>query len=116
MNKKILNKLVENSLTRESLDPKKVERIAGILSRKELKSYITALKKWEMKKEIVIISPVALKKDTEKELKKMFKNKTIINKIDPTLLVGIRVIDNDLVYNLTLKDTLDNFTNFQKEI
>lgn len=111
MNKKTLKKLITISITKNSLDPKKVEKIANVLSQKELKEYVRAIRDWEQRKKVVIISPKALTRDVINKFKKMFVDKKVINNIDPSLVVGLKIINNDLVYDLSFKNTLKNLTN-----
>lgn len=106
MTKKIIAQLVKASYTKESLDSKKVERIVKLLKRAELKEYIRGLKLSEKAKTISLVLP-----------DKKFYNKTLLGKTkkrvevieDKELLLGAKIIDNDMVYDMSLKNNLDEF-------
>lgn len=108
MTKKQLKNLVLQSYTKESLDEKKVKSATGFLTRSQLKVYIRELKNYESKKTVSIKAAHLPTKASQETFLKLFPGKQIVYTVDPTLLVGIQIINNDLVYNLNLKDTLDN--------
>lgn len=111
MTKKYIKKIALASYTKNELDSKKVNKIAGFLTRNNLKQYIKELKLLENKKTITILTPSYSKKtqdDVKKEFAKVFVDKKIIIDTDPSLILGVKVIDNDLIYDLSLKNTLDN--------
>ena len=106
MTKKIIAQLVEASYTKDELDGKKVDRIAKILSRQDLKIYIRGLKLAEKARTISLVLP-----------DKNLYNKTLVQGVkkrvkvieDPSLLLGFRIIDNDMVHDMSLKNRLENF-------
>jgi len=111
MTKKYIKKIALASYTKNELDSKKVKRIAGLLTRNSLKQYIKELKLLENKKTITILTPAFSKKtqdDIKKKFAKIFVDKKIIIDSDSSLILGVKVIDNDLIYDLSLKNTLDN--------
>lgn len=114
MNKRVLKQLVFESYTEGALDQQKVTRIAAILKRKELKDYIRALK-IEEKKSTVIVTLPDNDQYTEDELKKLFPNKNILFEKEPDLLIGARIMDNDLVYEFNLKNTLEKMIQYIDE-
>ncbi len=109
MIKKQIKKLAAASYTKNQLDEKKVKKIVKFLSRQELREYIKILKELEKGKQITVVVPHLYKeKDIEKQLSGVFAGKKIVFKQDQSLLAGLRVENNDLVYELSLKDTLEN--------
>lgn len=108
MDKKLLALLVERSLTGNSLDDKKVTRIANQLSRKQLKVYIDGLKRWIQKNTVIVESARKVSKETQGEYKALFKDKNVVFRINPSLIVGTKIIDNDNIYALNLQNTLAN--------
>lgn len=110
MTKKQIDKLVLESFTGNNLNLKKVEKVALQISRKDLKSYIRALKDWQRRNSIDIIATnEKYKKNLNHEMvKKIFPKKKIIYSIDPTLITGMRIVDADMVYDFNLKNTLEN--------
>jgi len=111
MEKKYIKKLALASYTKNELDSKKVKKIAGFLTRNNLKQYIKELKLLESQKTITILTPSFSKKaknDIKEKFAKIYADKKVIIDNDPSLILGIKVIDNDLIYDLSLKNTLDN--------
>ena len=111
MTKKYIKKLAMASYTKKELDSKKVKKIADLLSRNNLKQYIKELKLLENEKTITILTPAFSKQtqsDIKKKFSKVFTDKKVIIDSDPSLILGVKVINNDLIYDLSLKNTLDN--------
>lgn len=105
MKKSKIKSLVLSSYKNENLDPKVVALIADHLNRQSLKQYIHFLKTEEKKKQIIITSPKSLT-DAEKEIViKQFPKKKIMYVLDPSMLGGIRIADQDSVYEMSLKQT-----------
>lgn len=110
MTKKQIKKLAEVSYTNNFLDAKKVERIAKNLTRGEIKEYISALKTKESKTSVIINIPAELSSKIKEKFQSFFPDKKIIYKVNPSLLVGVRIKNDDLIYNYNLKDTLEDLT------
>lgn len=109
MTKKLLQQLVLASYKGDSLDAKIVDEIAKRLDRQDLKAYVRALKLMEQKKKIYIAMPKASVYNTSKKtLESLFPTKDLIFEEDPTLLLGMRLIDNDMVYEMSLKERLES--------
>lgn len=109
MNKKDIKKLAEASFSKEKLEEAKVKKIAGSLKREDLKSYIKTLKIINEKRTVYVTIP---SENGLNELKryfsKMYPDKKIVFSIDSSLLTGIKVVDYDTVYELSLKGFLEN--------
>jgi hypothetical protein len=105
MNKKQIDKLVLVSYKDNFLDQKRVNRIATLLGRSDLKKYINGLKLNEKKKSLIISTP--MNNQDLRKFSKLFPNKKIILRKDPNLMLGVKVVDNDIVYEFTLKNSLD---------
>mgnify|MGYP001600491390 CR=1 FL=1 len=110
MNSKKIDKLVLISYKNNFLDQKKVNRIAALISKPDLKKYINGLRLMEKKKELIISAP--LNNQDLKKFEKLFPNKKIIFKKDPSLMLGVEIVDNDMVYEFTLKNSLDKILNY----
>jgi F0F1-type ATP synthase delta subunit len=108
MTKKFINKLVSASYKKDELDSESVKKIASLLSRRDLKAYIRSLKLSEKARAISLVLPMksVYNKTTFEAL---FQGKQITVSEDPSLLLGLKIIDNDMVYDMTLKDRLENF-------
>lgn len=110
MNKKKIDKLIQVSYKNNSLDQKKVNKISTLLSKSDLKKYINGLKLTEKKKNVIICSPI--NNQDLRRFEKLFPNKKILLEKDPSLMLGVKVVDNDIVYEFTLKNSLDKILNF----
>lgn len=107
MNRHVLSNLVMQSYTKGNLDPQKVVVIADILNRRQLKEYIRALKEEENKRSVKVELTRLPKRNEDKEFMQLFPGKKIIFNYNPELLAGIKVKNNDIIYELDLKNTLD---------
>ncbi len=108
MNKVVLEKLVNASYNEQDvLDQERVSTIADHLKRKELKTYIRALKKQEAKTSVVIETSLRGKDIVDITAQRLFPGKKIIYKHSPNLLLGIKVTDNDMVYDMNLAHSFE---------
>lgn len=110
MTKKQIEQLVLQSYTGDNLDNRKVERLIGQVSRRDLKMYIRTLRNWERKRSVEILIPdEGYKKNIKLDMiKKMFPKKRVKYSVDSSLITGVKVISEDMVYDFNLKDTLEN--------
>ena len=106
MTKKIIAQLVAASYTKDTLDSKKVEKVVKLLSRSDLKLYIRGLKLAEKQKTITLVLPD--KKFYNKSLLSGTKKRVVVME-DPSLLLGAKIIDNDMVYDVSLKNNITEF-------
>lgn len=114
MNKKKTILLALASYKGKNLDEKKVNTISSFLSRGDLKKYINALKNLENNKKLIVSTPSG--SSDAKSFEKLFPDKKIVFKRDPSLLLGISIIDNDIEYEFSLKNSLDKIlTYIEKE-
>lgn len=112
MTKDILKELMRVSIVDGSLDEKVVKTIALSLKRRELKQYIKALRNWE-KEQSIIIKAAKTPRDIDKKLiTSLFPNKCIHYKTSPSLLLGVKIIDNDMEYELNLKSKLEKMLSY----
>ncbi len=105
MNKKKIDKLVLISYKNNFLDQKKVKKISGLINKSDLKKYINGLRVMEKKRSLVVSSPFDIP-DSDR-FQKLFPNKKIVFKKDSKLMLGIEIVDNDTVYEFTLKNSFD---------
>jgi hypothetical protein len=108
LTKKFISQLVEASYTKGQLDRKKVERVAKYLTRADLKKYIRGLKLVEKANTISLVLPDS--KLYNKSLLGSVKKQVKVLE-DKSLLLGIKVIDNDTVYDMSLKSNIDEYIN-----
>lgn len=102
--------LASKSFKKNELDPKRTKLFSAKMKRKDLRNYIREIKTLDQKNKITIVIPNLknFKKTDISAFLKNYKNKKIIYEEDPNLLVGVKVIDNDLIYDFNLKNTLEN--------
>lgn len=115
MDKKVIDQLVQQSVKNNTLDEKKVMEFANQMNRKHLKAYIDALKKWLREHTITVESAIAIDEKTKDEFRKYFADKTVVFEKKPALIVGTRIIDNDTIYEMNLKDTLQHLETYITE-
>lgn len=110
MNRKKIDRLVALSYKGSRLDSKKVNKIASLISKSDLKKYINGLKLIEKKKSLIISSPI--NNQNLEKFERLFPHKKIIFKKDPSLMLGVCIVDNDLVYEFTLKNSLERIQKY----
>ncbi|MFH1187070.1 MAG: F0F1 ATP synthase subunit delta [Candidatus Levyibacteriota bacterium] len=110
MTKKQIKKLVAGSYSGNNLNELRVRKIADKLTRENLKKYLKSLKNTEKQKRVTIVMPnieIKDRREIEKMFKKTYKDKKISFITDPSLILGLKIINNDLIYELSLNDTFD---------
>lgn len=107
MTKKQLKKLLKKSYTGNKLDSEKVEVIANALERHELKEYIKGLKLTEKKESIVISLPYLPSNEEKNKFDLLYPKKQIIYDIDPSLMIGVRITNNDIITDYSMENALD---------
>jgi F0F1-type ATP synthase delta subunit len=113
MTTKQIKNLATASYTNELLDSKKINRIVKLLNRSQLKRYIKFLKSLEQSKTVkVIMSKLASKNELAKNLKAQFPNKRLEFSEDKSLIAGLKLIDNDNIYDFNLKNTFENLVSY----
>ena len=112
MKKNIIKKLANASYTDNKLSDTKVDRISNNLKNKDLKLYVKNLKTIESKKTVTVTLP---SDDSLREIRsqfiKIYPDKKLVFAIDPSLLSGIKVVDYDNEYELSLKSFLEGSLN-----
>lgn len=102
---KHIKELVKVSFKNGQLDKEVVEKIGDHLNRNMLKQYITMLKHEEKKKIIFVTTPKPLSTNDREKIKKLFPKKKMIEQIDPSMISGIKVIQNDEAFEMNLNQT-----------
>jgi len=113
--KKLIEQLVQVSYTVGVLNSAIVEKIAAKLTRKQLKAYIRALKTEERRRTIYVEVASEHEKPAVSELEKIFGQKNFRVTENPALLLGLRITDNDDVYNVNLKTSLERIKDYATE-
>lgn len=108
MKKDSVKLLAKDTFIKGRIDDKRAIKIASLLKRDDLKVYIKSLKDINARKTVFISVPSEDNiPSLIKEFERLFPNKKISIDLDPTLMAGIRIIDYDNVYELSLKDILE---------
>lgn len=97
------------------MDAKKVNSIARSLKRADLKEYLRALKTIEAQRKVLVFIPnlsEISKSDLQKTFGKIFPNKKVLYEEDPSLLLGVKVINNDQIFEFSLKNNLEDLNSF----
>lgn len=119
MTKKQIKLLTRASYSKDDLlAARNVERIADRLTREDLKRYLRALKSIEKQRTVTVVVPEMRLNDRqniEKKFKELFKDKNIAIQTDSSLIVGLKIINNDLIYELSLRNTFDRINDYLLE-
>lgn len=105
--KKIIKNLVNSSYTNNNLDSESVQKITGYLNRKMLKAYIKEIKQYEKKTTVFVDLPFIVQESEKKQIQTLFPKKKILYNTDQTLLAGLRITDYDIIYELSMRDSLN---------
>lgn len=106
MKKKLLNQLISYSYKKNIINSKHVGLITRYLNRSDLLRYIKGLKTYEKKVCIFIDAPTN-NTDINDELRNFFPDKKIVLGTDNSLMLGARILADDMLFELNLKNTLE---------
>lgn len=107
MIKKLIKQLAQESFDNNNLSDKKITLITARLKRTDTRAYLQALKLLTQQKTVFVQTPIAIDESAQKQLQIMFPNKKIVYTIHKDLLAGMRIIDNDLLYDYSLGAKID---------
>jgi len=114
MNRQTLKQMVLESHINGELNVAKINKIVDLLTKKELRLYIKALKNWEKKNKITI--EVADKTGFDLSgFEDLFPDKKMVVTVDPSLMLGLRLQNNDDIFEMSLKNTLEKITEHIEE-
>ena len=109
--KRLMKQLVQISYQNGVLHAETVEKIAGKLTRNELKVYIRGLKDQEKRSTVYVEAPITLSAEEEKNIESLF-GKKVVSRKNPELLLGLKITDEDDVYNMNLKTNLERIETY----
>ncbi len=113
MTKKQIKKLVLASYTNNKLDVKKINKIVKYFTKSELKNYIKYLKINESTKNIIVeVSSMLGIEEVMRKIKKIYPDKNILIKENKEIIAGVKITDNDIIYEANLKNKLENLVAF----
>jgi len=110
--KKQIEELVEASYKDGKMDEATIKQIADKLNRNMLKMYISLLKQEERKRIIFVTTPKPLSEKDREKIKSLFSKKKIIEEIDPAMIGGIKVIENDEAFEMDINRTFHDIIRF----
>jgi F0F1-type ATP synthase delta subunit len=105
---KMIQGLVVKSYKQDQLDPAIVDLVANKLNRRQLKQYIRLLKQQENKKQVIVTVPKTLSSEERDMIQKLFTGKKLYYTVDPSMISGIRIVDNDVEYEISLDQIFQN--------
>lgn len=112
MKKNVIKKLAKASYTNDKLDRNKVDKVSKNLRNNQLKVYIKDLKTLEARNTIVITIPSEESiNEIRKHFMKIYPNKNLKIRLDTSLITGIKVVDFDNEYELSLMGFLEESIN-----
>lgn len=115
MTRKQIKKLINASYINNNLDSTRVNRISKRLTKTELKLFIKLLKNYEKSKTLTLfVSSISEANEITKEIKKIYSDKNIVVREDKSLIAGIRIIDNDTIYDANIKNSLNEMVSYIK--
>lgn len=117
MSIKKIKKLALKSFDENSLNEKIINIISGKLNKKNLKVYINELKRISDRRIVKVYVPDRniLTDRMTQGLSRFFNNKQLKIIEEPDLIAGLRIVDNDLIYELNLRDSFENMIEYLKE-
>jgi len=109
VNKKTVKILARKSLKGDLVDEIKVKKLYPLLKREELKAYLRELKELVDKNTVYITLPSdeELSNDARKIFSKNFPGKNVKVSLDPSLIGGVRIKNYDMIYELSIRDQLE---------
>ena len=110
--KKQIEELVEASYKDGKMDQATIKQIADKLNRNMLKMYISLLKQEERKRIIFVTTPKPLSEKDREKIKSLFSKKKIVEEIDPAMIGGIKIVENDEAFEMDINRTFHDIIRF----
>lgn len=108
LHKKISQDLISACCDNDCLSLEKVQQYTKNMNRSRLKQCICEFKNFVQNTSVFIDSSKELSIKNKDILSKFFKNKKIVYRIDPNLILGLKITDKDMVYSFDLSSRLQN--------
>ncbi len=107
MKTKLIKKLAQESFANNKLDENRVKIISNKLKRKDLRSYLRVLKILDRESTLYVSMPITDDASVQNTLQIRFPNKKIVYTLNKDLLAGVKIVDNDLLYDFTLQGKIE---------
>ncbi len=108
MNKTFLKQLIITSYKKNELNQDRILKIADRLNRKDLKKYIKGLRMAEKIRTVIVETPIDENIETKRHIQKIYADKKVVFKKNPTLMVGSKITDNDDIVEMNLRNSLES--------
>jgi F-type H+-transporting ATPase subunit gamma len=109
---KKLENLVQASYKNGQLDKDTADFIASKLTRNDLKLYIKLLDQEENKKQVFVTASTQLDKASQEKIQHLFPDKKVVYAIDPSMISGIKVVENDVEFEINLNRRFHDIIQF----
>ncbi len=106
ISKKLLTKFVEASKEKKQISQNRVTMIANSMNRSQLKQFIKALQNDMLSSTVYVDTAFPLSKIGQNQFENMYEQKDVVFSVNPQILLGCKVTNNDLVYEGDLKSRL----------
>lgn len=93
-------------LVEKTVDKKTAEAVLERLNKQDLKRLLFYLKKELAQRKVYVSSVDTLDTETLKTLQGIFQEKEVVSVIDPDLFAGVRIQDNDMIFDFSIKDKI----------
>ncbi len=104
---KLIKQLAKASFDNNSLNENKIKIVSSKLKRKDLRSYLRALKILDQENTLFVSMPITDDEKVKNALQIRFPNKKIVYTLNKDLLAGIKIVNNDLLYDFTLQGKIE---------
>ena len=107
-----LENVVKASYINGYLNKETVEFIASKLTRNDLKLYIKLLIQEENKNQVFVTASTELDKANQEKIQRLFPGKKIVYSVDPSMITGIKVVENDVEFEINLNRRFHDIIQF----
>lgn len=107
MKQAVIKKLAQESFIDDSLNEKRVNLIVARLKRKDLRSYIKTLKLIQQRQTVNVEVSSAVDEMVGQDLQLRFPDKKIVYTINKDILAGMKITDNDILYDFSIENKID---------
>lgn len=114
MTKKLLHQIIKYCYKDNIISPENVNKVVGYLDRSDFKEFVKGLKMYEIKHSVFIDLPID-NNNLKSKFKEIFPNKKIVLGLDNTLMLGLRILDYDMLFEINLKSNLKRILSYIEE-
>lgn len=107
MLKKKIKQLAQASFKGKNLDERRINLVASKLKRKDLRFYLKELTLLKQQGTVEVYLSSDVDDQIKNQVQIRFPQKDIVYTIDKDLLAGMRIVDNDILIDLSLQDIIE---------